>query len=459
MVTIPLGLNDWESRDTDIARIKLSNMYLGDNPFSPDGISRFSRPSLTAFSTVGTGPIQGMWQQDGSNENNWLVVSGNSLYSFNQITKISTFLTTLTVEGFCQFAGNENYSVCVSGGRAHLIENGVVTELFLPEPGQLFQTVAQIDGSFLFGVKDTFRFYWLPYLETVIDPLNFASAEREPDPILSINIVSDEIWFIGSESVEVWSSTGDQDAPYARISGRAYTTGTFNKDSVCRSSYNGYPCLLWITNTKEVVLAQGNPKKISTDSEEELLKNATNIRCWVFLSNRCDFYVITTDQITLVYNITKNSWARWNTYLLDNWLAHLGLQEQDNVYAGSSIDNRIWILDTNEIDDNNLLIVCEVSGFVPLQGKQEPCASVNIRANVGWSTSYTVPGLLEIKWSDDGGFTFSNPRQMSMGVKAEYNKDLTFRSLGLLKRPGRLFVLSFSGLVGFRVDYATMNEV
>ena len=94
-----------------------------------------------------------------------------------------------------------------------------------------------------------------------------------------------------------------------------------------------------------------------------------------------------------------------------------------------------------------------------MAGNQEPCYNVNLRVNSGWSPSYTEAPDVELRWSDDGGFTWSAYRRASFGFKGQYDKDITFRSLGNMNRPGREFEVRFSAPVSFRLDYATMNEV
>ena len=457
MVAIPLGTDDWQSEEQDLGRIKLRNAYIAENPFSSDGVSRYVRPSLEDFISVGAGPISGIWQQNGSLDGQWLVVSGDELYSVFEGGG-STFLGNIPGGGFCDFAGNEERVVIVRDGIAYYTDGLSLAAIAMPDD-QPVGSVDQIDGAFLLTIRDSFRFYWMLPGETAPDPLNFASAERLPDAITKVSVISDEIWFIGTDSVEVWAQTGDPDIPYTRIAGRSYTNGCDFRDSVVKSSFSGYPCLLWVTNNKEVVLTQGQPNKISTDSVEELLKSSTNLRAWGFRRKRSDFYILTADELTLVFNITAKSWSRWDSFGFDNFRSHLGIQIGDRVYGGDSTTGRVFALLESESDFGTDPIVAQISGFVPLSGKQTPCASVNLRINSGWSGGYLIEPVVELRWSDDYGFSWSQPLQASMGTMGSYTTDVTFRSLGLIERPGRLFEVSFSGLQNFRIDYATMNEV
>lgn len=453
---IPLGINDWEMPSENISRIRLRNMYLIDNPYSPDKISRVTRPTLSLFTSLGSNPIKGIWRQAGSLDDNWLAISGDTLYSISEDGS-SSIIGTLPGVGIATFSGSIDRVLILRDNRLFSADGVVITEIFLPD-GQTPGAISCIDSVFIISVKDSYRFYWLNPGETTPDPLNFASAERFPDPIISIGIISDEIWFIGTDSVEVWQPTGDVDAPYTRINGRSFLNGCVDDLSVVTTYFQSYPCLIWVTDKREVVLGQGTPTKISNIAVEEKLRTATNFRAWAFRAAKNDFYVITTDETTVVFDLTKKTWAVWDSYELPAWRAHLGIQYQDQTYAGDSIDGSIWLLGDGD-SDNGVSILREVSGFVGLEGNQEPCYNVNLRVNSGWSPSYLEAPDVELRWSDDGGFTWSTYRRSSFGFRGDYAKDVTFRSLGNMSRPGREFEVRFSAPVSFRLDYATMNEV
>lgn len=453
---IPLGLNDWEMPSENISRIRLRNMYLIDNPYSPDKISRVTRPTLESFTTVGPDPIKGIWRQAGSLENKWLVLSGVTLFSIEENGSYSE-IGEIPGTSIATFSGNIDEVIILRDNRLFSTNGTSIAEVFLPD-GQLPGAINCIDSVFIISVKDSYRFYWMNPGETAPDPLNFASAERFPDPIVSIGIISDEIWFIGTDSVEVWQPTGDIDAPYTRINGRSFLNGCVDDLSLVTTYYQSYPCLIWVTDKREVVLGQGVPTKISNIAVEEKLRNGTNFRAWAFRAAKNDFYVVTTDETTLVFDLTKKTWAVWDSYERVNWRAHLGIQYKDKTYAGDLLTGTVWILGDGDADAGTS-IIREVSGFVNLSGNQEPCYNVNVRVNSGWSPSYVDEYPVELRWSDDGGFTWSSYREQFFGFKGDYDKDITFRSLGNMSRPGREFEVRFSAPVSFRLDYATMNEV
>jgi hypothetical protein len=69
------------------------------------------------------------------------------------------------------------------------------------------------------------RFFWIEPGETFIRPLNFATAERAPDPLHSVRTVGDQIWLFGTNTTEAWYPTGDVITPFLRTQGQLFDRG------------------------------------------------------------------------------------------------------------------------------------------------------------------------------------------------------------------------------------------
>lgn len=460
MVSIPLGLGDWESTTQDMQRLKLHNMYVVPNPSSPDNASRVSRPTLTTSYTVGSGPIVTMWQQPNLLSGDTVVVSGSKVYrvnSSNTVTEIGNLpgIGKVDIAG-ATVLGQPDKILLVRDGLLYSCDGTTISLITIPD-GQLVSSVATINGYFIFSITNTQKFYWLEPGETTVDPLNFASAERIPDPIVSVNVVSDEVWFLGLSGPEVWTPTGDALAPFQRVSGRVYKEGCFSRDTVVATAVDGLPALLWVTDTKAVIKAQGAPSKVSNESVEEILKTSDNLSAWLFRFNRHDFYLINSPLFTLVYDITADLWAKWDTYQLPYWVPQTGIQTRSSVYAGDSTSNKIYILEEG-VGDDTLPIVREVAGFLNSSGRPIKVGEVVAYVNSGWSPSYTLRPTLELRWSDDLGATWSDYVAADLGERGDYLRKVSYRSLGLLRGAGRIFEFRISDFVRFRIDYCTMNE-
>lgn len=106
-----------------------------------------------------------------------------------------------------------------TGGNAHGL-SGIEMPDGLP-PTQ----VGTLKSYVIVAVGSTDRFYWVEPAAVTIDALNFATAEAQPDEIVSLQIMQDTVWFVGQTVTEIWYTTGDLALPFSPVSGRVYDRG------------------------------------------------------------------------------------------------------------------------------------------------------------------------------------------------------------------------------------------
>lgn len=115
------------------------------------------------------------------------------------------------------------------------------------------------------------RFYWIDPGDITIDPLNFATAERSPDPVWNVVVAGDQFWLPGSSTIEVWYPTGDPLAPFLRQQGRLFERGAWEGTVVqIRES------MMLVDSAGEVWEVTGSPKKASTPGVAQRLRVAIN---------------------------------------------------------------------------------------------------------------------------------------------------------------------------------------
>lgn len=121
---------------------------------------------------------------------------------------------------------------------------------------------AQVDGNI--G-----RFYWIEPGETIVKPLNFATAERSPDGVFGVQVFGDQFWLPGESTTEVWYFTGDANFPVARLQGVVFDRGSWQNTAKAI-----HETMVVVDADGGVFLIQGGaPKRVSTpDIEEEIRK-------------------------------------------------------------------------------------------------------------------------------------------------------------------------------------------
>lgn len=116
---------------------------------------------------------------------------------------------------------------------------------------------------------DPGRFFWIEPGETFIDPLNFATAERSPDPVTQVAVFSDMFWLFGKDTTEAWITTGNADAPMQRFQGILYDRGQWEGTAVQVKD-----SLIVIDPDGGVFQIKGGQERISRPDIEEKIRRA-----------------------------------------------------------------------------------------------------------------------------------------------------------------------------------------
>lgn len=133
---------------------------------------------------------------------------------------------------------------------------------------------AGVSGYVLVSVGNSEKFYWINPGEVTIDPLNFASKESNPDNILDMLTVGDQVLICGDGSAENWYASGDITTPFVPQEGRVYRRGVIEgtpvvvNDSVILVGNNGRVYSVGASGGE----AQWGVKRISTHAIEERIR-------------------------------------------------------------------------------------------------------------------------------------------------------------------------------------------
>lgn len=117
------------------------------------------------------------------------------------------------------------------------------------------------------------RFWWIEPGETTIDPINFATAERAPDPVNGVVVFGDQFWLPGTTTTEVWYFTGDFDAPVARTRGVVFDRGTWQGTGVQVKE-----SMVIVDAEGGVFKISGGVQRISRPDIEERIRRAIQIQ-------------------------------------------------------------------------------------------------------------------------------------------------------------------------------------
>ena len=273
---IPLGQSAYHRTVAQEPEIRVLNRYFEADPTNQvDQVALIARPALKRLLFVGEGQIRGWYSQPGSFDDALFVVSGTTLWRVDRDlsrTALGNGIFGLSLRANVSMTATDEF-LFVADGRLLWVYNGVtLTQVAVPDDAGVI-SVGMIANFVIVVIAQGYgmngRFYWIEPGDTTIDPLNFATAERSPDPLWNVTIVGDQFWLPGTNTNEVWYPTGNPDAPFLRVQGRLFDRGIWEGTAVQVKD------TLVLVDTDGIVYAVGaGPQRISTSGIEERIRRA-----------------------------------------------------------------------------------------------------------------------------------------------------------------------------------------
>lgn len=184
-----------------------------------------------------------------------------------------------------------------------------------------------------------------------------------------------------------------------------------------------------------------------------------NSRAWGFTLDQHQFYVLHLGvEGTMVFDVLSGEWAEWETEGYVGWNAEHGIVWNDDIYFGDILQPTLWKMDLEtDLDEDFRTITRVVTGGIPAVGRDALKTGMFILSATPQATLITdgdeIPSV-QLSFSDDGGKTFRS--REALEVTSNETQDLSWRGMGLIKTPGRVFKVTDTG--GFiRIDGANQK--
>ena len=464
MPDLPLTVGNYGRSRVDLPQTRLVNSYIEKSPGGPSKVIRTTRPGLTRQYTNGTGPILAMFQQPGIFNGDLFTISGTGFYRNN------TLVGTVAFSQNPQIAVANGLMAIVSGGALYIYDGiTLAPQLYFDDgysPLPPFSGVCVLFNIFLYPETGSDKFYFSSVgRPNIINAANFSSAQTAPDQILYMSVLAEEVYIFGQTSVEIWNFTGGLTAPFALSIGRTYARGCAAGASV-RKLDNA---LFWIGDDFVVYRTTQVPYRISTSFIEDRLRKAgTDVSQITTFSANIEghiHYVINLPSIneSYAYDCQTNEWSRWGSQTGINYdpglfKGALTAGQGEYIFVGSATDGKIWLFDVNNHTDDGTHIQVIVSGSLWIDGGVQKNTNVSLHCVRGVATQETPDPIVEMRYSDDGGRTFTSWIRGHLGRVGSYNYKATWRSLGIFKSPGRLFEFMVADSVNVTIESASWNE-
>lgn len=418
---------------------RLVNLYPEANQDS--SITLYGTPGLRLWASVGAGPIRGLCVAS----DQLYVVSGDGVYSVDA-DGVATLLGTIsTTAGLVSMANTGVELQIVDGSTAGYVvtlSTNTMAAITDPDfPGGV--TNAFLDGFVLFNEPGTGKFWSTgAYGAGVIDPLDFATAEGAPDPLVSLIVDHREIWLFGTASTEVWYNAGNPDFPFERVSGAFIEHGCAAAYSVAKMDNT----VFWLGQDDKgrgmVWRAEGyTPQRISTHDIETLISNFATVSdavAWTYQQDGHGFYVLSfpSADMTFCYDVATQLWHQ-RAWRDSSDTLHRHRVQCHAMFGGQHIggdweSGTLYVLDLDTYTDDGAAIVREI--VAPhIRGEKRRFyseAEVTLETGVGLQAGQGSTPQAMLAYSDDYGRTFGSERWRSFGAVGQYLTRVLWHRLG-----------------------------
>lgn len=432
------------SRSPQLSSERIVNAFVERQPQSAKSQAPiFGAPGLTAFSTVGATGSRGSWDFNGVA----YFVTGQSLFSVSEggvETQVGTGILGL---GPVSMSDNGTQLCIVNGAQGYIytVADGlqqITDPAFYPA-----STVIFFDGYFVFDRLGTNEWF----LSNLYDGLNynaldFASAEAQPGFVIATVQNLQLLFIFCSQHIELWYDAGTFPFPFQRYAGGVINYGCISPYAI--SKQDGAVFFLGVD--KVVYRLQANvPIRVSTHPIEHIIQQDSDITqavMFTFTLEGHKFVVLNmvASSRTLVFDISTGKWHERQSWQsnpngsysdLGRWRASTCVEIYQKILLGDAINGQINALDWTNYTENGSPIPLLLQSPTLHHDRQRIFVyrfELDIEAGVGLITGQGANPQVMLRWSKDGGVTWSAQQPWrSMGEIGQYRRRLRWMKQGV----------------------------
>jgi hypothetical protein len=309
-------------------------------------------------------------------------------------------------------------------------------------------TVDISDNYFVYNKPNSQQWAASDLLSPITDPLSFASKDGSPDDLVAIIVDRREVYLLGEMSSEAWLDVGSVPFPFSRIQGSSTQQGIAAAYSCARVG-NSF-AYVSKNNRGEATIVQMNgyiPQRISTHAVETTLvgQDVSDAIAWTYQLEGHETYVVTfpsigTNGLTWAYDITTGLWHKWlYTNNQNEYERHRGnccCFFNQQVLLGDYENGKLYRLSLSQYtDDGQLIRRLRRCPHITTDLQRQYFAELQIQfqPGVGLPVGQGQDPQAMLRWSDDGGFTWSNENWVTIGKQGQYFTRAMWRRLGFAR--------------------------
>ena len=405
---------------------------------------------LTDFATLASAGVRGMIEVGAYA---W-TISGRQAFRVDQGGGV-TSIGGIPTDGPVYMVRNRRVVPQVaiqSSGLLYVIDTGTstmtqVTDVDLP-PGS---SITVLDG---YGIIPVSNGRWfISGLDdfTTWDALEFGTADSNPDEIVRAATREGELVLFGERSTEWWRDTGDVDFAFAGGRVAIAEIGCLAAGSVATLDRT----LIWVAHDGTVRIMQGyDGQRISTHEVERAIAAVSpgELTSTSWASRGHQFYALSSNSWTYVWNKTTGTWSERKSYGSDRWRGSVVSKLGTQWIVGDATLGKLYRMSPDATAEGSDPLVMTV--------QTPPSHAFPYRASVGRLDIDVIPGVglntnsaaeldpeMMVKWSHNGGQTWAVERRVRLGRQGESTLRAVLWRLGIIPSTGRTYEFSISAAV------------
>jgi len=469
-VKLPIVGPSYQARSLNADAQRTLNCYIELDNASPRApAALYGTPGLLRKLTFPTAPVRACFKEGSYS---WWV-AGDTVYRVDADYQQLAIGTIATETGEIGIASNGAQLLIVDGVAGWLVgvKASALTAISDPEFPNGVRRATYQDGFFLVAGDGTGKFYIneRPNDGSQWNGLDFASAEGSPDN--TIGIISDhrEVWLFGELSAEVWVNTGNADFPFQRSGNVFIEHGCAAAGTVAKADNT----VFWLgaddKGSGVVWRADGyTPMRISTHALEKAFAGYETIAdafAFTYQQEGHIFYVLTfpTAGATWCYDAAtqlwhERAWRNPDTGQLTRWRPNCRVYANGAHLVGDCENGNVYALDLDTFDDDGapILRLRRTTTTEAMQQRMFYTAlQLDMETGVGTADGQGAAPVVMLRYSNDGGHTWSVERTATVGRTGEYGARARFTRLGSGRN--RVWEISMTDPVKFAVFGAVLD--
>jgi hypothetical protein len=418
-IQIPLAANTAEQ---DISGNELLiNVYPRQSTGGKYPFNLIHSPGLAFFLELPTFPVKAL-HQNGSRA---FAVTPTKMY---EIFKNGSYkeLGDVVLNGRVVMEDNGSQIVIVDGFKGFFFDSNtnevkeIKTDGFYPA-----STVTYQDGYFIFDRKGTGQFFISNLLDVSFDPLDFATAEGQPDPLVAVLSDHREVFMFGTETIEVWYNSGAADFPFERNQGAFIEKGCGARYTVAKQNNTIY----FVGSDLMVYQMAGyTPVRISSHAVEKTLKNTdlSTAFAYTYQDEGHLFYVLTipSRDLTWCFDISTGAWHIRQSYQFGRHQSNNAIFFDSKTLVGDFQNGRVYQMASNHYTDDGEPVIREFVLPTVNQGREfltVDSLEFDMETGVGLTLGQGDDPELRVYFSKDGGNTYSESFKVGkIGKRGDY---------------------------------------